>query len=209
MDPWSKLAALIGAFLQHSRKEFAIFFSLFLPFLSSPMKKSAWRDPLAADSVLRSTAWARICRCPFLLVNSTKVWECLIVFTAKLISALRDVWSRCHSSGTACFAGRNENSKWLDDKFAPYLLVKASLRFIIYHFKNKSKWNQSSGLFLSPCLHNCSRDSTLFGLFGWTQSLQENKGYAATPCGGTLAFRIKTSASSLFHDPFLGKQKIY
>lgn len=145
------------------------------------MKKSGWRDPLAADYVLRSTAQAHIHRCRYLHVNSTKVWEFVIVFTVKLIFCKRDVWSRCHGSGTSFSRGyqlfcRQDcsfpavlcKSKWMDHKFAVSCLVKGRSA-LNYSLFLKLKYN--TGLLLSPCLHNCSWDLIIFGLFGSAQSL--------------------------------------
>lgn len=198
-DLWSKLAALIGAFIQHSRKE------NFLPFLSFTMKKSGWRDPLAADYVLRSTAQAHIHLCRFLLVNSTKVWECWIVFTLKIIFGKRDVWSRCHGSGTSFSRGyqlfcRQDcsfpavlcNSKWLDHKFAVSCFVKGRSA-LNYWF--------SLGCLVRPS-HCFSERCPLMAT--------EEQGISSSHMRCQTRFSIYSSLSKLFiHDIFLSTQKMF
>lgn len=146
------------------------------------MKNSGWRDPLAADYVLRSTAQAHIRRCRYLLINSTKVWECVIVFTVKLIFLQKGCliplpwqWHFFFSRGYQLFSRQDCsfpavlcNSKWMDHKFAVSCLVKGRSA-LNYSLFLKRKYN--TDLRLSPCLHNCSWDSIIFGLFGSAQSL--------------------------------------
>lgn len=107
------------------------------------------------------------------------------------------------------------NSKWTDHKFAVSCFVKgrSALNYSLF-----LKRKYSTGLRLSPCLHNCSWDLIIFGLFGSAQSLffgtlppmaTEEQGISSNPMQCQTRFSIYSSLSMLFiHDIFLSTQKI-